>query len=181
VTDHSDLSVRPWQDGDIPSVINYFLDASEAYIRGLGADPEKLPIYDKWYEALSKEVELSASEQSYFYTIWMLGEQPVGHCNVNFIEYGQKAHMHLHLWKTDTRRSGLGTSFVKKSVPLFFDRFDLKLLICEPYAENPAPNKTLPRAGFSFVKKYHTTPGPINFPQDVCRYRIDKKDVNVSR
>jgi len=146
----------------------------------MGADPDKLPNYHSWHESLSKEVYLKASEQGYFYTIWMLGDQPVGHCNVNYIEYGLKANMHLHLWQNDTRRSGLGTSFVAMSVPLFFERFKLEFLICEPYTHNPAANKTLPKAGFSFVKKYKTTPGPINFQQDVCQFRIDKKDVKIN-
>lgn len=32
---------------------------------------------------------------------------------------------------------------------------------------NPAPNKTLKKAGFELVKEYVTTPGPINFEQPV--------------
>ena len=107
----------------------------------------------------------------------MIDDLAVGHSNVNFIEYGHKAHMHLHLWKSQRRRAGMGTAFVKKCIPVFFERFDLRYLICEPYAENPAPNKTLPKAGFTFVKEYNTIPGPLNFRQDVRRYRIDRKDV----
>ncbi len=178
MTELSKLWVRPWRQEDISSIINYFLNASEAYIRGMGADPSRLPPYDKWYDSLAREIRLEPRDQGYYYVIWMLGDRSVGHTNVNLIEYGQKAHMHLHLWEADSRRSGLGTSFIIRSIPLFFERFDLAYLISEPYADNPAPHKTLARAGFTFVQQYNTIPGPINFRQDVRRYRIDKSDLN---
>jgi RimJ/RimL family protein N-acetyltransferase len=48
---------------------------------------------------------------------------------------------------------------VKKSVPYFFEKLKLKVLYCEPYANNPAPNKTLFKIGSNFEKKYRTIPG----------------------
>jgi hypothetical protein len=49
----------------------------------------------------------------------------------------------------------------------------LKKLFCEPYALNPAPNKTLEKIGFEFVKEYITTPGWINFEQPVKLWMMD--------
>jgi RimJ/RimL family protein N-acetyltransferase len=60
--------------------------------------------------------------------------------------------MHLHLWYPDKRIKGMGVQLVKKSLPYFFNNLHLKTLYCEPYALNPAPNKTLPKVGFEFVK-----------------------------
>lgn len=78
--------------------------------------------------------------------------------------------MHLHLWNTNTRQKGIGTKLVKKSLPFFFNNLKLQTLYCEPYVLNIAPNKTLEKVGFKFDKKYITTPGSINFEQEVNRW-----------
>jgi len=80
--------------------------------------------------------------------------------------------MHLHLWNKDVRKKGYGTRFVKLSLPYFFGNYQLKKLFCEPYALNPAPNKTLEKAGFEFIKEYTTIPGFINFEQPVCLWEM---------
>ena len=98
-----------------------------------------------------------------------------GHCNVNPITFGKEATMHLHLWNAENRKKGLGTSMVLQSLPLFFNRLQLETLWCEPYALNPAPNKTLSKLGFEFVKKYRTVPGSLNFEQEVNRYQLTKE------
>jgi len=56
---------------------------------------------------------------------------------------------------------------------VFLRRFGLQRLYCEPYAENPAPNRVLAKAGFRFVKRYRTISGLINSEQDVNRYLIE--------
>ena len=43
-----------------------------------------------------------------------------------------------------------------------------------PYALNPAPNKTLGRAGFSFSRHYIGTPGSINFEQEVNVWEMSR-------
>ncbi|MEL7119370.1 MAG: GNAT family protein [Bacteroidota bacterium] len=84
--------------------------------------------------------------------------------------------MHLHLWKPELRKRGEGTQLVKMSLPLFFETFKLQKLYCEPYALNPAPNKTLPKLGFQFVEQYETIPGWINLPQIVRKYVLDRNN-----
>ena len=58
------------------------------------------------------------------------------------------------------------------TLPFFFENFKLKKLYCEPYALNAAPNKTLTKAGFNFVKKYSTIPGSISFEQEVNQWEM---------
>jgi len=171
------LEVRRWLLDDVPSIINYFLQADDDFLKGMGADPSKLPSYTDWKTSLEIEFQKPAEVQDYFYMIWLCDGQPVGHCNVNLIKYGRHANMHLHMWQTIDRQKGLGALFVKKSLPTFFERFDLEKVVCEPYALNPAPNKTLPKAGFQFVKKHVCIPGPINFEQEVSRWEIGKEAV----
>jgi len=73
--------------------------------------------------------------------------------------------MHLHLWNAASRKKGIGSQLVKMSLKYFFENLKLKRLFCEPYALNPAPNKTLEKTGFDFVKEYITIPGAFNFEQ----------------
>ena len=75
--------------------------------------------------------------------------------------------MHLHMWNSDLRKKGIGTELVKMSLPYFFENLQLKKIYCEPYALNAAPNIVLGKAGFTFMKKYLTIPGFLNFEQPV--------------
>ena len=119
---------------------------------------------------LQPQLTLPYTEKQSYCTIWMIDDEPVGHCNVNKTIFGQEAYMHLHLWKSDKRHSGLGASFVKLSLPYFFNNLQLKTLYCEPYALNPAPNSTLKKIGFDFVKEYITIPGSFSFEQPTMRW-----------
>jgi RimJ/RimL family protein N-acetyltransferase len=58
------------------------------------------------------------------------------------------------------------------TLPLFFERLQLKKLYCEPYALNSAPNKSLEKVGFEFIKEYITIPGSLNFEQPVKRWEL---------
>src|SRR5665213_453769 len=64
---------------------------------------------------------------------------------------------------------------LRQSLKLFFDRLELQDLYCEPFALNPAPNAVLAKVGFTFVKKYVTVPGLINFEQEVNRWHMSRE------
>jgi ribosomal-protein-alanine N-acetyltransferase len=83
--------------------------------------------------------------------------------------------MHLHLWNNASRKKGNGTAFVKLTLPYYFENLQLKKLCCEPYALNTAPNKTLKKVGFTFIKKYTTIPGILNFEQEVNLWEMTKE------
>jgi RimJ/RimL family protein N-acetyltransferase len=85
--------------------------------------------------------------------------------------------MHLHLWKNDKRKNGLGFDFLKRTIPYYFKNFELETLICEPYSENIAPNRVLQKLGFQLIRTYDTTPGWINFHQTVNRYELKKEQL----
>ena len=110
--------------------------------------------------------------------IWQMDNEPIGHCNVNKIKFGEEAYMHLHLWNSDGRKKGMGAELVKMSLPYFFEKLELKKIYSEPYALNPAPNKTLVKAGFTFVKEYITTPGFLNFEQPVNLWELTYEQFN---
>lgn len=172
-TDKS-LSVREIQTSDIASIRQYWQTSDEAYLRGMGADPAKLPDAETWATLLAEPITQPYEEKKSYCLIWQLDGRPVGHSNTNKIVFGREAYMHLHIWTPEVRRQGLGAAFVRLSLPWFFQRLQLEKLFCEPYALNPGPNKTLEKTGFTFVKTYTGTPGWINFEQEVNLWEMSR-------
>ena len=166
------LSIREINNDDIPLIIDYFINADEMFLKAMGAIKSKLPSKKDWLKKLYQEIEKPNSTKEFYYVIWLLNSKPVGHSNINNIIYNKEATMHLHLWQPVKRKKGIGTEFVKMSIPYYFKNFKLKKLICEPYTQNIAPNKVLQKVGFNLIKKYETIPGWINFKQLVNRYEM---------
>src|SRR5207245_10106002 len=108
------------------------------------------------------------------YQVWIFRGQRVGHSSINKIILGDEASIDLHVWNSQLRRAGLGTEFVRRSASFYFERFNLQKLVCEPWAENPAPNRVLEKLGFAFIRRYRTIPGVIAYEQDVNRYELSR-------
>ena len=138
----------------------------------MGVDQEKLPSRKDWLDRLLPDLERSDCEKQTYFLNWLYNEVAIGHSNVANIKYGEEAYIHLHIWVPEFRKAGMGTEFLRKSANAFIRKFALKSLYCEPYAENPAPNRALAKLGFRFVKRYRTVPGLINFDQEVNQYVI---------
>lgn len=171
----SRLQVAPFSsETDYGGVLDYFLTADHAYLKGMGVDPEKLPPRAAWLERLLRDLTRPDEEKQTFYLGWDYEGCRIGHSNVNPLVYGDHAYVHLHIWDTSARRAGLGAEFFRRSVEVFFRRFALRRLFCEPYAENPAPNRVLIKVGFRLEKRYRTTPGLISYEQDVNRYVLER-------
>lgn len=168
-----EMEVRPFSSREeYELMLDYFYKANDRFLRGMGVDRLKLPERAKWLNALLVDHEKPDNKIDRFYLIWLLRGCRVGHSSINRIVPGSEAFIHLHLWNSQLRRGGLGTEFVRRSASFYFERFDLKKLVCEPWAENPAPNRVLEKLGFVFVKRYRTTPGVIAYEQDVNRYEL---------
>jgi [ribosomal protein S5]-alanine N-acetyltransferase len=166
------LTVREMQLNDINKIVDYFVFADTKFLLGMGADKSKLPNREDWINKLEIEYRKPYKAKEFYYIIWLLDNKAVGHSNINNIEYGKSATMHLHLWNTDKRKKGLGLNFLRKTIPYYFKKFELKKLICEPYSKNIAPNKIMLKYGFKLVKTYETKPGFINLYQEVNRYEL---------
>lgn len=171
----NNLNVREATAKDIPALADYWHLAEPDFLIHMGVDLTKLPPRDNFVTMLSQQFSLPINKRQSYALIWEVNNQAVGHGNVNKIHFGNEATMHLHIWKGSLRQQGLGTRLVKESLPFYFNALKLKTLICEPYALNEAPNKTLKKIGFTFVKKYQTIPGAINFEQEVNRWEMTRK------
>ena len=173
MTKNAAISVREASISDIPLIVDYWMSSTDNHLVGMGVDLKKLPNKNNLTQALTQAI---TSEKSYA-LIWEFNKEPIGHTNVNNIIIGKHAFMHIHLWKKPVRQKGLGSQLIMQSLPLYFKKLQLKVLYCEPYALNEAPNKTLKKIGFEFVKRYTTIPGSINFEQEVNQWKITKNQL----
>ena len=169
------LSVREIQSSDVAFIIRYWLESSDAHLTGMGVDLSKIPSKETLQQNLIKEIDASLQEKKSYAVIWELEGNPIGHCNINQIVFGKQAYMHLHLWEGQHRKKGVGSELVKKSLPFFFENLQLERLLCEPYALNPAPNRTLAKIGFEFQMTHTTIPGTLNFKQEVHLWKLSKE------
>lgn len=173
----SGVLVRPFESpGDYYGMIDYFHGAPDDLLVRMGVDRNKLPSREDWFDHAWRDHQLAENDarRDRFFLAWVLDGETVGHSSINQIHWGEKACAHLHLWRSNLRRAGTGTEFFRRSISIYFTRFDLKLISVEPHADNPAPNRVLIKLGFRFVKRYRTVPGPVNFEQDVNRYEVDR-------
>ena len=169
------LSIRELQKEDVDLLADYWFTAEPEFLRGMGVDLAKMPDREGFTQMLLEQLDTPLSQRRSYALAWLADGQPIGHTNTNPTFFGDYAHMHLHIWDKQYRGKGLGAQLVKLALPHFFDKLQLKKLISEPYALNPAPNKTLESVGFELEKEYTTTPGSINFEQPVKRWVMTKE------
>jgi len=172
------LSVMEMQKSDIVLMANYWENADPKFLVSIGVDPDRRVTLEQLQKALTEQLNMPLDEKLSYTLIWQLGSKQVGHSNVNKIEYGKKASIHIHIWYSDIRQKGYGSEFVLKSLPFYFNNLNLENIFCEPYALNPAPNKMLKKIGFKLKRKYITIPGAQNFEQEVSRWELTKNNYN---
>jgi RimJ/RimL family protein N-acetyltransferase len=164
------------QEADI--IIDYFHGASHDFLKSLGVSPAKLPYRDDWGAFYRAEYKRPIQKRRAILILWELDGEPIGFSTADKIIFGQEAYMHLHILHPDRRRSGYGAHFVKETVKIYFNMLNIQQLYCEPYALNVAPNKTLQKVGFKYIKTYETIPGPLNFRQPVNRWLLQPDALN---
>jgi RimJ/RimL family protein N-acetyltransferase len=172
----SNLSVREIESKDIPLITHYWLTLTKEHHETMGVDVSKIPAEEECKQMLEEQIQQVYKEKKSYCIIWQLNGEAVGHSNINKIKFGEEAYMHLHLWNSDERMKGNGAAFVKMTLPWFFNNYHLQNLYCEPYALNTAPNKTLEKVGFKFIRQYRTSPGWINFEQEVNLWKLSKNE-----
>jgi RimJ/RimL family protein N-acetyltransferase len=163
-------TVRPMLAAETSLIIDYFHDATPDFLRMLGVDPARLPARETWRAHYASEFDRPIAQRKSLLLLWELERKPIGFSTADKIIVGQQAFMHLHILQPDRRQRGFGVVLVRKSAELYFETLALQQLFCEPYAFNVAPNRTLQKAGFSYVMTHETIPGPLNFHQPVNRW-----------
>jgi len=171
----SHTSVREITFEDFDLIADYWLKSDPDFLISMGVDLAKVPSREALINMLTEQLNLPLEQKQSYALIWEIDGKPSGHSNINGIEFGKHAMMHLHLWNSTNRKKGLGVELVKKSLPFYFDNLKLKILYSEPYALNPAPNRTLEKIGFDFEKRYTRIPGSLNFVQEVNRWNLTRE------
>jgi RimJ/RimL family protein N-acetyltransferase len=166
--------VRPMTPQETEHVIEYFHTATPEHLELLGVDPTRLPPTSQWRRLYEQMFDQPPEQRSSFLVSWFHDDQFVGFSTADKISIGQHANMHLHIADSSLRERGIGTECVRQSAQLYFQTLRLRQLFCEPNAFNVAPNRTLQKAGFKYVKTHMTVPGPLNFHQAVNRWVMDR-------
>ncbi len=161
---------------DIDSICDYWFTSPDDHLVNMGVDLSKMPARQQFYDVLQSQLSLPHAAKKSYCLIWEANGEAIGHCNANPVIYGNEAYMHLHMWIKSKRNRGLGSSLVEMSLPYFFKNLQLSRLISEPYALNDAPNKTLQRVGFRFIREYITVPGSLSFEQPVKQWELGLED-----
>ena len=169
----SKLAVRRFELDDIPLLANYWLQSDQAHLESMGVDIDKLPSREDFTHMLTYEHGLPIENRNSYCLIWDVNNKPIGHCNTNPTTFGEEAWFHTHIWSSTSRKLGYGGILLKMSIRRFFHDLELKKLIGEPFAKNPAPNRLLKKLGFSFIKEYETIPGSLSSTQLVNRWELD--------
>ena len=167
-------TVRLMTSAEADLVIEYFSRSSHEHLETLGVDPTRLPSAEVWRQRLDREFALPIEQRTSLLVIWLLDHDPVGFSTADKIVFGERANMHLHVTRPERRNAGIGVNCVRDSADLYFSTLQLKYLYCEPNAFNVAPNRTLQKAGFKYVKTHMTVPGPLNFHQAVTRWLMER-------
>ena len=169
------LSTRPLEQDDIPLFLDYWFNAEESFLKGMGLDVSKLPEREKFAGMLETLLSTPIEQRLSYAIVWLKDGQPIGHSNTNPTTFGKEAKMHLHIWDPRERKKGMGTALLKLTLPHYFNTLQLQTLWCEPYGLNPAPHRALEKAGFEFIKEYITVPGTFNFEQPVKQWRMTRE------
>lgn len=168
------ITVRLMTAAESDLIVDYFTGATPEHLETLGVDPTRLPDPDAWRRRYEREFQLPLEQRSSVLVSWLVDDEPVGFSTADKIVRGDHASMHLHIVDADRRHAGIGARCVRDTADLYFEVLELKRLYCEPNAFNVAPNRTLQKAGFSYVKTHLTVPGPLNFHQAVTRWVLQR-------
>jgi len=135
------INVRELEERDINFIADYWLNSDPDFLIGMGVDLEKLPKREFFTTMLMSQINLPIEEKKSYALIWEIDNVQVGHSNVNAIEFGKQAKMHLHLWDFKNRKKGTGSELVRKSLPFFFENLQLEKFIEVEQFELANPNE----------------------------------------
>jgi RimJ/RimL family protein N-acetyltransferase len=165
------LRLRDFTVGDIPQVATYWASQTPDDFARLSVDPGKIAAM---IAGLAAPLQLPSNVRVTERLMWQLSGRTVGMSSLVNIRFGEYGEIHLHLMEPRFRRLGYGHQFFAMSLQEFFRRFELALIVCEPSAANPGPNRLLQKLGLSITRTYRTIPSVVNVEHVVNRYEITR-------
>lgn len=169
---NNQLTVRKMEAKELSLVTEYFYESNDEFLESLGTTRSTLPSSQEWEALVEEDMKKPLKDRTALYVLWLLNDKPIGHAFLHNIKYAENGFMYMHLWNKGQRNQGLGLAFVFKTLPIFYDTFELKSIICESKADNKASTKILEKAKFERLYSYEKTPAWINIPQLVNRFEL---------
>jgi RimJ/RimL family protein N-acetyltransferase len=166
------LTVRPLASEDFDGFIAYFTRASQADAERMGLAIDKVPSPTQLRSDLEAMITTPVDLLRSFILAWCLDGKTIGHSSLKDIVPGEFGSIHLHMWRADLRGKGYGPRLFCLSALDFYQRFNLKQIICEPKADNPMANRMLQRIGFPLVFTHVAAGSELSVVCELNRYEI---------
>jgi RimJ/RimL family protein N-acetyltransferase len=166
------LTVRPLASEDFDGFIAYFTRASQADAERMGLAIDRVPSPAQLRSDLEAMIATPVDRLCSFVLAWCLDGKTIGHSSLKDIVLGEFGSIHLHMWRADLRGKGYGPRLFCLSALDFYERFNLKRIICEPKADNPMANRLLQRIGFPLVFTHVAAGSELSVVCELNRYEI---------
>src|SRR5262249_52714000 len=168
------LTVRPLASEDFAGFIAYFTRASKADAERMGLAIDKVPLPTQLCSDLEAMIATPVDRLHSFVLAWCIDGKSIGHCSIKDIVLGGFGSIHLHMWRADLRGKGYRPRLFCLSALDFYERFNLKRIICEPKADNPIPNRVLQKIGFPLVLTHVGASSELSVICELNRYEIPR-------
>ena len=166
------LTVRPLASEDFDGYIAYFTQASKADAERMGLAIDRVPSASRMRSDLEAMIATPLDRFHSFVLAWCLDGTTIGHSSLKDIVLGEFGSIHLHMWRADLRGKGYGPRLFCLSALDFYERFNLKQIICEPKADNPMANRLLQRIGFPLVLTHVAAGSELSVVCELNRYDV---------
>ena len=166
------LTVRPLASEDFDGYIAYFTRATKADAERMGLAIDRVPSAARMRSDLEVMMATPLDQLRTFVLAWYLNGETIGHSSLKDIVPGEFGSIHLHMWRADLRGKGYGPRLFCLSALDFYERFNLKRIICEPKADNPMANRMLKKIGFPLVLTHVAAGSELGVVCELNRYEI---------
>jgi RimJ/RimL family protein N-acetyltransferase len=166
------LTVRPLGREDFDGYIAYFTQPSKADAERMGLAIDRIPSAAQLRSNLEAMIATPLDRLRSFVLAWCIDGKTIGHSSLKDILPGDSGSIHLHMWRADLRGKGYGPRLFCLSALDFYERFNLKRIICEPKADNPVANRMLQKIGFPLVLTRVAASSELSVVCELNRYEI---------
>jgi RimJ/RimL family protein N-acetyltransferase len=166
------LTVRPLASEDVDGYIAYFTQPSKADAERMGLAIDRVPSAIRLRSDLEAMITAPLDRLRSFVLAWCVNGKTIGHSSLKDIVPGDFGSIHLHIWRADLRGKGYGPRLFCLSALDFYERFNLKRIICEHKADNPMANRMLKKIGFPLILTHVAASSELSVVCELNRYEI---------
>jgi RimJ/RimL family protein N-acetyltransferase len=166
------LTIRPLATEDLDDYVAYFTRISKVDAERMGLAIDRVPSATRLRSDLEAMIAAPLDRIRSFVLAWCVDGKAIGHSSLKNIVPGDFGSIHLHMWRADLRGKGYGPRLFCLSALDFYERFNLKRIICEPKADNRMANRMLKKIGFPLVLTHVAAGSELGFVCELNRYEI---------